>query len=107
MNLKKIILKIIFFTRIVNMTYIKKSLIIIILYTAALYSQDINFQDLYAQMKDKYSSAYPKHFEAYIKGKIVQRQIDTIPAKSYTKTKDDIKLKFSFSSFPPIFYLFF
>ena len=82
------------------MTYIKTALIIIILYTAALYSQEstaINFQDLYTQMKDKYSSVYPKHFEAYISGKIVQRQIDTIPAKSYTKTKDDIKLKFSFT----------
>ncbi|PCG19550.1 hypothetical protein [Brachyspira sp. G79] len=82
------------------MTYIKTALIIIILYTVALYSQestDMNFQDLYAKMKDKYSSIYPKHFEAYISGKIVQRQIDTIPAKSYTKTKNDIKLKFSFT----------
>ena len=69
---------------------------ICIAYTYA-YSQDANFQDIYEKMKEKYSAMYPRKFEAYIDGKIVQRQIDTIPAKSYTKTKDDIKLKFSFT----------
>ena len=77
----------------------KKILPIIIILCSIAYSQDanINFQDIYSKMKEKYSSMYPKKFEAYIDGKIVQRQIDTIPAKSYTKTKSDIKLKFTFS----------
>ena len=77
----------------------KKILLILILLYSAAYSQDdtANFQDLYEKMKEKYSSIYPKRFEAFINGKIVQRQIDTIPAKSYLKTKNDIKLKFSFT----------
>lgn len=77
----------------------KKIILIIITLYISAYTQnaDINFQDIYNKMKEKYSSMYPKKFEAYIDGKIVQRQIDTIPAKSYTKTKNDIKLKFTFS----------
>ena len=73
-------------------------LIIITIYIAYTYaySQDANFQDIYEKMKEKYSAMYPRKFEAYIDGKIVQRQIDTIPAKSYTKTKEDIKLRFTF-----------
>ncbi|WP_300369668.1 hypothetical protein [Brachyspira sp.] len=76
----------------------KKIILIIITLYISAYSQDsgANFQDLYAKMKEKYSSMYPKKFEAYIEGKIVQRQIDTIPSKSYTKTKNDIKLRFTF-----------
>ncbi|ANN62853.1 hypothetical protein JQ824_04435 [Brachyspira hyodysenteriae] len=77
----------------------RKIILIIIAICSAYiyaYSQDANFQDIYEKMKEKYSSMYPRKFEAYIDGKIVQRQIDTIPAKSYTKTKEDIKLRFTF-----------
>ena len=48
-------------------------------------------------MKEKYSSIYPKTFEAYIEGKIIERQISTIPTKNYTSSKDKIKLKFAFT----------
>ncbi|WP_295159680.1 hypothetical protein [uncultured Brachyspira sp.] len=76
----------------------KKIFLIIIILYCSLYSQnnDKNFQEIYNQIKEKYSLIYPKKFEAYIDGKIVQKQIDTIPAKSYSKTKEDIKLKFTF-----------
>ena len=81
-----------------NNKSMKKIILIIITLYAAAYSQDneAKFQDIYEKMKEQYSSIYPRKFEAYIDGKIVQRQIDTIPAKSYTKTKDDIKLRFTF-----------
>ncbi|ASJ22353.1 hypothetical protein BHAMNSH16_12160 [Brachyspira hampsonii] len=77
----------------------KKIILIMIIICSAYsytYSQEANFQDIYEKMKEKYSEMYPRKFEAYIDGKIVQRQIDTIPAKSYAKTKDDIKLRFTF-----------
>ena len=77
----------------------KKIILIFILLYITAYSQDVssNFESLYEQIREKYSAIYPKKIEAYINGKIVQRQIDTIPAKSYSKTKEDIKLKFTFS----------
>ena len=70
-----------------------------IILSSIIYSQDtsINFQDIYDKLKEKYSSIYPKRFEAYINGKIVEKQIATIPAKSYTSTKENIKLKFTFA----------
>lgn len=71
-------------------------LIIIIISTSA-YTQEQSFKNIYIKMKEKYSNIYPKKFEAYIDGKIVKKQIDTIPSKSWTKTKNDIKLKFIFS----------
>ncbi|EKV56723.1 hypothetical protein A966_09264 [Brachyspira hampsonii 30446] len=77
----------------------KKIILIMIIICSAYsytYSQELNFQDIYEKIKEKYSEMYPRKFEAYIDGKIVQRQIDTIPAKSYVKTKDDIKLRFTF-----------
>ncbi|WP_297207242.1 hypothetical protein [uncultured Brachyspira sp.] len=69
-----------------------------IIFSNIIYSQDaaVNFQDIYNKMKEKYSSIYPKKFEAYINGKIVEKQIATIPAKSYTSSKENIKLKFTF-----------
>ena len=81
---------------------IKKVLIkilIISLFPIFLYSQTANdnFKELYSKMKEKYSSIYPKSFEAYIEGKIVERQISTIPERNYTSTKDKIKLKFVFA----------
>lgn len=81
---------------------IKKILIkilIISLFQIFLYSQTANdnFKELYSKMKEKYSSVYPKTFEAYIEGKIVERQISTIPERNYTSAKDEIKLKFVFS----------
>ena len=81
---------------------IKKVLIkilIISLFPIFLYSQTANdnFKELYSKMKEKYSSIYPKSFEAYIEGKIVERQISTIPERNYTSTKDKIKLKFVFT----------
>lgn len=77
----------------------KKIILIFILLYITAYSQDAsnNFEAIYEKIREKYSEIYPKKIDAYISGKIVQRQIDTIPAKSYTKTKEDIKLKFSFS----------
>mgnify|MGYP002516948648 FL=1 len=74
-------------------------ILIISLFPILLYSQTANdnFKELYSKMKEKYSSIYPKSFEAYIEGKIVERQISTIPEKNYTSTKDKIKLKFVFA----------
>ncbi|WP_297285231.1 hypothetical protein [uncultured Brachyspira sp.] len=60
-----------------------------------LHSQDISFEELYNKMKDNYTEIYPKRFEAYIEGKIVEAQISTIPAKNYLSSKDKIKLKFT------------
>lgn len=82
------------------MKNIKKIIILIfvnIIFYHIAYSEDnaVNFQDLYDKMKEKYSSIYPKKFEAYIKGKIVEKQIATIPQKSYTSSKENIKLKFT------------
>ena len=74
-------------------------ILIISLFPILLYSQTANdnFKELYSKMKEKYSSIYPKSFEAYIEGKIVERQISTIPERNYTSTKDKIKLKFVFA----------
>ena len=74
-------------------------ILIISLFSISLYSQTANdnFKELYSKMKEKYSSIYPKSFEAYIEGKIVERQISTIPERNYTSAKDKIKLKFVFS----------
>ena len=74
-------------------------ILIISLFPILLYSQTAsdNFKELYSKMKEKYSSIYPKSFEAYIEGKIVERQISTIPERNYTSTKDKIKLKFVFT----------
>ena len=60
-----------------------------------LNSQDISFEELYNKMKDNYTEIYPKRFEAYIEGKIVEAQISTIPAKNYLSSKDKIRLKFT------------
>ena len=60
-----------------------------------LHSQDISFEELYNKMKDNYTEIYPKRFEAYIEGKIVEAQISTIPAKNYLSSKDKIRLKFT------------
>lgn len=83
------------------MKNIIKKILIICLFPICLYSQynnenKENFKELYSKMKEKYSSIYPKSFEAHIEGKIVERQIATIPEKNYTSSKDKIKLKFSF-----------
>lgn len=74
-------------------------ILIISLFSISLYSQTANdnFKELYSKMKEKYSSIYPKTFEAYIEGKIIERQISTIPTKNYTSSKDKIKLKFAFT----------
>lgn len=74
-------------------------ILIISLFSISLYSQTANdnFKELYSKMKEKYSSVYPKTFEAYIEGKIIERQISTIPTKNYTSSKDKIKLKFAFT----------
>ena len=74
-------------------------ILIISLFPIFLYSQTANdnFKELYSKIKEKYSSIYPKSFEAYIEGKIVERQISTIPERNYTSTKDKIKLKFVFT----------
>ena len=74
-------------------------ILIISLFPICIYSQTAsdNFKELYSKMKEKYSSIYPKSFEAYIEGKIVERQISTIPERNYTSTKDKIKLKFVFA----------
>ena len=74
-------------------------ILIISLFPICAYSQTAsdNFKELYSKMKEKYSSIYPKSFEAYIEGKIVERQISTIPERNYTSTKDKIKLKFVFT----------
>ena len=74
-------------------------ILIISLFPICVYSQTANdnFKELYSKMKEKYSSIYPKSFEAYIEGKIVERQISTIPERNYTSTKDKIKLKFVFA----------
>ena len=76
-----------------------KKVLIIVLIPLCLYSEDTkeSFQELYSKMKEKYSLIYPKTFEAYIEGKIVERQISTIPEKNYTSSKDKIKLKFVFT----------
>lgn len=82
---------------------IKKILIkilIISLFPIILYSQNPkdDFKELYSKMKEKYSSIYPKSFSSYIEGKIVERQISTIPERNYTSSsKDKIKLKFVFT----------
>ena len=60
-----------------------------------LHSQDISFEELYNKIKDNYTTIYPKRFEAYIEGKIVEAQIATIPAKNYLSSKDKIRLKFT------------
>ena len=60
-----------------------------------LYSQDISFEELYNKIKDNYTTIYPKRFDAYIEGKIVEAQISTIPAKNYLSSKDKIRLKFT------------
>ena len=74
--------------------------ITVIFSTSILYSDEYSlesFKELYTQMKNKYSSMYPKKFDAYIKGSIVEKQISTIPARSYISEKDNVKLKFTFS----------
>ena len=83
---------------------IKKILIkilIISLFSICAYSQSQSpkddFKELYSKMKEKYSSIYPKSFSSYIEGKIVERQISTIPERNYTSSKDKIKLKFVFT----------
>ncbi len=80
---------------------IVKEIFIIALFPICIYSQEPNlkdnFKELYSKMKEKHSSIYPKTFEAYIEGKIVDMQISTIPEKNYTSSKDKIKLKFSFT----------
>lgn len=80
---------------------IVKDIFIIALFPICIYSQEPNlkdnFKDLYSKMKEKHSSIYPKTFEAYIEGKIVDMQISTIPERNYTSSKDKIKLKFSFT----------
>lgn len=86
-----------------NKNNIIKIIFIIALFSICLYSQEKkenlkdNFKELYLKMKEKYSSIYPKTFEAYIEGKIVDMQISTIPEKNYTYSKDKIKLKFVFT----------
>ncbi len=60
-------------------------------------SSEENFKLLYERMKEKYSSIYPTRFESYIEGEIVSKQIATIPARSILSSKDNVKLKFSFS----------
>ena len=60
-----------------------------------LHSQDISFGELYNKIKDNYTTIYPKRFDAYIEGKIVEAQISTIPAKNYLSSKDKIRLKFT------------
>ena len=60
-----------------------------------LHSQDISFEELYNKIKDNYETIYPKRFDAYIEGKIVEAQISTIPAKNYLSSKDKIRLKFT------------
>ena len=60
-----------------------------------LHSQDISFEELYNKIKDNYITIYPKRFDAYIEGKIVEAQISTIPAKNYLSSKDKIRLKFT------------
>lgn len=60
-----------------------------------LHSQDISFEELYDKIKDNYATIYPKRFDAYIEGKIVEAQISTIPAKNYLSSKDKIRLKFT------------
>lgn len=60
-----------------------------------LHSQDISFEELYNKIKDNYATIYPKRFDAYIEGKIVEAQISTIPAKNYLSSKDKIRLKFT------------
>lgn len=86
-----------------NKNNIIKIIFIIALFSICLYSQETkknlkdNFKELYLKMKEKYSSIYPKTFEAYIEGKIVDMQISTIPEKNYTSSKDKIKLKFVFT----------
>ncbi|MBW5399656.1 hypothetical protein E6A47_06265 [Brachyspira pilosicoli] len=60
-----------------------------------LHSQDISFEELYNKIKDNYTTIYPKRFDAYIEGKIVEAQISTIPAKNYLSSKDKIRLKFT------------
>lgn len=81
------------------MNNIIKKIFIIILFPICLYSEEPknDFKELYSKMKEKYSSIYPKTFEAYIEGKIIERQISTIPTKNYTSSKDKIKLKFAFT----------
>ena len=49
----------------------------------------------YNKIKDNYTTIYPKRFDAYIEGKIVEAQISTIPAKNYLSSKDKIRLKFT------------
>lgn len=86
-----------------NKNNIIKIIFIIALFSICLYSQEKkenlkdNFKELYLKMKEKYSSIYPKTFEAYIEGKIVDMQISTIPEQNYTSSKDKIKLKFVFT----------
>lgn len=85
-----------------NINGIIKKILIIFLFPICLYSQNNNenkenFKELYSKMKEKYSSIYPKSFEAHIEGKIVEMQISAIPEKNYTSSKDKIKLKFSFT----------
>ena len=60
-----------------------------------LHSQDISFEEIYNKIKDNYTTIYPKRFDAYIEGKIVEAQISTIPAKNYLSSKDKIRLKFT------------
>ena len=74
-------------------------ILIISLFPILLYSQTANddFKELYSKVKEKYSSIYPKTFEAYIEGKIVEMQISTIPERNYASSKDKIKLKFAFT----------
>lgn len=80
-----------------------KIIFIIALFPICLYPQENNenlknnFKELYSKMKEKYSSIYPKTFEAHIEGKIVDMQISTIPERNYTSSKDKIKLKFVFT----------
>ena len=59
------------------MNNIIKKIFIIILFPICLYSEEPknDFKELYSKMKEKYSSIYPKTFEAYIEGKIIERQI--------------------------------
>ena len=71
------------------------TLIFLLSFFNLLHSQDISFEELYNKIKDNYTTIYPKRFDAYIEGKIVEAQISTIPAKNYLSSKDKIRLKFT------------
>lgn len=56
------------------MNNIIKKIFIIILFPICLYSEEPknDFKELYSKMKEKYSSIYPKTFEAYIEAKLLK-----------------------------------